>query len=325
MPKSMSYAILEAIQGEMRRDKLLTLLYEYQQPATRWANRSIDLEKEFGRWRARFSAIDENWIVGGALGMSMIGVRAIAHIPSMTTLIPYELMFNHAGKLRHMTGGQAAFPMVLWADMQGRSPFQAGQHADAGLESCYARLAGLKVVIPSNPYDAKGLMISAIRDVDPVVFCQYPVPTSGPDVPDEPYTIPIGQAVVRTQGKDITIVGYAPQTVEIAKAVKQLKQRRISAEFIDPRTLAPLEQVTETIIKSVKKTGKLLTSDDGSYSFCNCAEIIARTAEAVPGAKFKRLAFPDAPPPGAPEMINYMRVSADDIVVAAEKMLRLEN
>ena len=322
MPKSMSFAILEAIQGEMRRDKLMTLLYEYQQPAARWADRTIDLEAEFGRWRVRFSAIDENWIVGGAMGMSMIGVRAIAHIPSMTTLIPYELMFNHAGKLRHMTGGQAAFPMVLWADMQGRSPFQAGQHADAGLESCYARLAGLKVVIPSNPYDAKGLMIAAMRDVDPVVFCQYQVPASGPEVPDEPYTVSIGQAAVRVQGKDITIVGYAPQTVEIAKAVEQLKQRGINAEFIDPRTLAPLEQVMETVIGSVKKTGRLLTSDDGSYSFCNCAEIIARTAEAVPGAKFKRLAFPDAPPPGAPEMINYMRVSATDIVAAAEKMFR---
>ena len=322
MPKSMRYAILEAIQGEMRRDKQLSLLYEYQRPATRWRGRSINLEAEFGRWRARFSAIDENWIVGGALGMSMIGVRAIAHIPSMTTLIPYELMFNHAGKLRHMTGGQAAFPMVLWADMQGRAPYQAGQHADAGLESCYARLAGLKVVIPSNPYDAKGLMVSAIRDVDPVVFCHYSMPTSGLDVPDEPYIVPIGQAAVRTQGRDITIVGYAPQTVEIAKAVKQLKQRGISAEFIDPRTLAPLEQVMETIIESVKKTGKLLTSDDGSYNFCNGAEIIARAAEAVPGAKFKRLAFPDAPPPGAPEMIKYMRVGAADIVAAAEKMVR---
>ena len=144
--------------------------------------------------------------------------------------------------------------------------FIDGQHADVGLESSYARLAGLKVVIPSNPYDAKGLMISAIRDVDPVVFCQYPVPTSGPDVPDDPYTVPIGQAAIRTEGKDITIVGYAPQTVEIAKAVKQLKQRGISAEFIDPRTLAPLEQVMETIIASVKNTGRLLTSDDGLLS-----------------------------------------------------------
>jgi len=223
MPKTTSYAILEGIQGEMKRDKLLTLLYEYQSPAAGWEGRTINLEAEFGRWRVRFSPIDENWIVGGAMGMSMIGVPAIAHIPSMTTLIPYELMFNHAGKLRHMTGGQAAFPMVLWADMQGRAAFQAGQHADAGLESSYARLAGLKVVIPSNPYDAKGLIISAIRDVDPVVFCQYPVPSSGPDVPDEPYTVPIGQAVVRTEGKDITIVGYAPQTVKIGVKIRNTK------------------------------------------------------------------------------------------------------
>jgi pyruvate dehydrogenase E1 component beta subunit len=322
MPKSMSFAILEAIQGEMRRDKLLTLFYEYQKPAASWSGRTIDLEREFGQLRARFCAIDEQWIVGGVLGMSLIGVPAIAHIPSMATFIPYELMFNHAGKLRHMTGGQAAFPMVLWADMMGRYPFQAGQHADAGLESSYARLAGLKVVIPSDPYDAKGLMVSAIRDVDPVVFCHYSMPATGPEVPDEPYTVPIGEAAVRTEGTDLTIVGYAPQTAEIAKAVKQLEKEGISAEFIDPRTLAPLEGVMEPIIKSVKKTGKLLTSDDGSYSFCNCTEIIARVAEAVPGAKFKRLAFPDAPPPGAPEMINYMKVDAAKIAAAARLLVK---
>ena len=322
MAKSLTYAVLEGIQAEMRQDKLLTLLYEYQRPVASWQGRTINLEAEFGPWRARFNAIDENWIVGGAMGMSMIGVRAIAHIPSMTTFIPYELMFNHAGKLRHMTGGQAAFPMVLWADMARRVPLQGGQHADAGLESCYARLAGLKVVIPSNPYDAKGLMISAIRDVDPVVFCEYPVPAAGPEVPDEPYTVPIGQAVVRTEGTDITIVGYAPQTVEIAKAVEELRKDGISAEFIDPRTLAPLEGVMETIVASVRKTGRLLTADEGSYSFCNGAEIIARVAEAVPGARFKRLAFPDAPAPGAPEMLDFMKIDAAKIVAAARQMVR---
>jgi pyruvate dehydrogenase E1 component beta subunit len=221
-----------------------------------------------------------------------------------------------------MTGGQAAFPMVLWADMAGRIPFSAGQHADAGLEACYARLAGLKVVIPSTPHDAKGLMISAIRDPDPVVFCHYPVPASGPEVPDEPYTVPIGEPAIRTEGQDLTIVGYAPQTVEIARAVAELKKEGIHAEFIDPRTLAPLEGVMPAIIDSVKKTGRLLTSDEGSYTFCNGAEIIARVAEAVPGAKVKRLAFPDAPPPGAPEMLNYMRVDAAKIVAAARAMMK---
>lgn len=322
MPKSMGYAILEAIQGEMRRDKLLTLFYEYQTPAAGWSGRSINLTAEFGSPRVRFCAIDEEWIVGGAMGMSMTGVPAIAHIPSMATFIPYELMFNHAGKLRHMTGGQAAFPMVLWADMARRWAFQGGQHADAGLESSYARLAGLKVVIPSTPYDAKGLMVSAIRDVDPVVYCQYPVPSSGPEVPDEPYTVPIGEPAIRTEGRDITIVGYAPQTAEIARAVEELKKDGISAEFIDPRTLAPLEGVMPAIIESVKKTGRLLTSDEGSYTFCNGAEIIARVAEAVPGAAFKRLAFPDAPAPGASEMLDYMRVDAAKIAAAARKMVK---
>ena len=180
MSKSMTYAILEAIQGEMRQDKLLSLLYEYQRPASRGQSGAIDLDQEFGPPRVQFCPIDEEWIVGGALGMSLIGVQAIAHIPSMATFIPFELMFNHAGKLRHMTGGQATMPMVLWTDMARRWARQGGQHADAGLESAYARLVGLKVVIPSNPYDAKGLMVSAIRDVDPVVFCHYPVPAAGP-------------------------------------------------------------------------------------------------------------------------------------------------
>jgi len=321
MAKSMSYAILEAIQGEMRRDKLLTLLYEYQSPAAGGGGRSINLQAEFGQPRVRSCAIDEEWIVGAALGMAMIGVPAIAHIPSMATFIPFELMFNHAGKLRHMTGGQAAFPMVLWADMARRDPFQGGQHADAGLESCYARLAGLKVVIPSTPYDSKGLMVSAIRDVDPVVFCNYPMPSSGPDVPDEPYTVPIGEAAVRAEGKDITIVAYAPQTVEAALAAESLSKEGISADLIDPRTLAPLDGVMETIVRSVRKTGRLLTSDEGSYSFSNCSEIVARVAEAVPGAKVKRLAFPDAPPPGAPEMIAHMKVDAPRIATAAKALL----
>jgi pyruvate dehydrogenase E1 component beta subunit len=317
----MTYAILEAIQGEMRQNELLTLLYEYEKPSSRFKSRGINLDTEFGPPRVQFCAIDEEWIVGGALGMSISGVPAIARIPSMATFIPYELMFNHAGKLRHMTGGQAAMPMVLWASMARRWARQGGQHADAGLESAYARLAGLKVVIPSNPYDAKGLMTSAIRDVDPVVFCHYPIPAVGPEVPDEPYTVPIGQAAVRTEGTDITIVGYAPQTTEIAKAVAQLAREGIRAEFIDPRTLAPLEGVMPPIIESVKKTGRLLTSDEGSYSFCNCAEIIARVAEAVPGVHVKRLAFPDAPPPGAPEMIDYMKVDATKIAAAARAMM----
>jgi pyruvate dehydrogenase E1 component beta subunit len=322
MPKSITYAILEAIRGEMQRNELLTLLYEYQRPSAGWGGRSINLDAEFGPPRVQFCAIDEEWIVGGALGMSLSGVPAIARIPSMATFIPYELMFNHAGKLRHMTGGQASMPMVLWADMARRWARQGGQHADAGLESAYARLAGLKVVIPSTPYDAKGLMVSAIRDVDPVVFCHYSVPASGPEVPDEPYTVPIGEAAVRTEGTDITIVGYAPQTAEIARAVEELAKDGISAEFIDPRTLAPLEGVMEPIIESVKKTGRLLTSDEGSYNFCNGAEIIARVAEAVPGVRVKRLAFPDAPAPGAPEMIDYMKVDAANIAAAAREMVK---
>jgi len=207
----------------------------------------------------------------------------------------------------------------------------AAQHSQC-LYATFAHMPGLKVVVPSNAYDAKGLMIQSIRDDNPVMFMYHKgimglpwmayFEGSSSEVPDEPYTVPIGEPAVRTEGTDITIVGYAPQTVEIARAVEALKKDGISAEFIDPRTLAPLEGVMPAIVNSARKTGRLLTSDDGSYSFCNCTEIVARVAETLPGTKVKRLAFPDAPAPGAPEMLYHMRVGASSIVAAAKTLMR---
>lgn len=314
-----NFAVLEAVQSAMQNDPHLTMLYEYQRPiAVSPMGNVIDLFKEFGDLRIPdWGPIDEEWLLGGAAGIAMTGVRTISHLPSMCSLRCFELVFNQVGKLRHMTGGQVNMPLVIWQDAAGRSPGMAGQHADAGQEALYASIPGIKVVIPSNPYDAKGLMAAALQDSDPVIFFHYgAIDTVQTDVPDENYVVPIGEAVTRQQGTDLTIVGFGPAAIEINKAMAGLKEAGISAEIIDPRTLKPLP--IDSIVASVKKTGKLLVVDHGHETLGTAAEIIARVAIAVPGAKLARSTFPDAPPPGAREMITWMTPDAANVVEAAK-------
>lgn len=320
--KPSNFAILEAVQHEMRNDPHLTMLYEYQRPvAAGPLGNVIDLYGEFGPIRVPdWGPIDEEWFVGGCAGIAMTGVRALAHVPSMCTARSFELVFNQVGKLRHMTGGQVNMPLVIWQDAAGRNAGLAGQHADAGQEALYAAIPGIKVVVPSTPYDAKGLMTAALRDGDPVMFFHYPgIDANRTDVPDNDYVVPIGEAAIRQEGSDITIVGYGPAAVEITAAMPELKAAGISAEIIDPRSIKPMPM--EAINASVRKTGKLLVVDHGHETLGTASEIIARAAIAVPGARFARSTFPDAPPPGAREMISWMTPDAPKIVEAAKKMV----
>jgi acetoin:2,6-dichlorophenolindophenol oxidoreductase subunit beta len=319
--KAGKYAILEGVRQEMQANPLLTLFYQTPEVAVSPMGQVINLYSEFGEPRIpKGTAIDEEWYVGAAAGMSMTGVPCIAHCPSMTTLRAFELVFNQIGKLRHMTGGQANMPLVIWQDAAGRNPGMAGQHADSGQESLYAALPGVKVVVPSNPYDAKGLMIAAIRDTDPVVFFHYgAINNVKIDVPDDAYEVKIGEAAIRQEGTDVTIVGYGPAAIEINTAMPDLQTAGISAEIIDPRSLKPLP--IDAIVASVKKTGRLLAVDHGHETLCAATEIIARCAMAVPGAKFSRLAFPDAPPPGSKVMISWMTPDAPKIVEATQKLM----
>jgi pyruvate dehydrogenase E1 component beta subunit len=321
-PKPGNYAVLEAIQHEMRQDPTMTLLYEYQRPtAVSPMGTVIDLHAEFGAPRVPdWGPIDEEWFVGGGAGIAMTGVRAIAHLPSMCSLRCFELVFNQVGKLRHMTGVQVNMPLVIWQDAAGRKPGSAGQHADAGQEALYAGIPGIKVVVPANPFDAKGLMTAALRDMDPVIFFHYGAINSvSIDVPDEDYVVPIGEAAIRQEGTDLTIVGYGPAAIEINNAIPELAASGISAEIIDPRSIKPLP--IEAINASVRKTGRLLVVDHGHETLGTASETIARVATAVPGAQPARTTFPDAPPPGAAEMISWMTPDAPKIVDAARKMV----
>ena len=319
--KSFFYAELEGIQTEMRKDPNIFMFFEYQIPVAAAPGKPvINLEKEFGRLRVNHAGLDEIWYIGAAMGAGMTGQRAIGHIPSMTPLVPFELIAWHAGRLRHMTGGQATFPVLLIIQQSNMAPGSAGQHSCYGEEKYYAGTPGIKVVIPSTPYDAKGLAIAALRDPDPVVYIETRgMPTIGEDAPDEAYEVPIGKAKIVSEGKDITIVGFGLIMDQMYKALDKLKSEGVSAEVIDLRTINPLDD--QTVINSVKKTGKLLCAESGYYTLGVMAEVVARTAEALPGTKIKRIAFPDSPPPGSPEMMNWMKVDAGKIYNAAKKLL----
>jgi pyruvate dehydrogenase E1 component beta subunit len=177
--------------------------------------------------------------------------------------------------------------------------------------------------VPGDAYDAKGLMIAAIRDPDPVIFMTYGGPASGaqPDVPDDAYTVPIGKAAVRQEGTDITIVAWGDSAVQVKKALPDLDSAGIKAEVIDPRTIKPLD--VDALVTSVKKTGRLLVVDHGHWTNGFGSHVIAEVVQKVDGAKCRRIAFPDAPAPAAREMIGWMNPDAPKVVEAAKIVMKL--
>jgi pyruvate dehydrogenase E1 component beta subunit len=318
--KSWMYSVLEAVQHEMRQDKNMVWLFELTPPvASNPGKPVINLEKEFGRMRVVNTGIDEMWMAACTLGSGLAGSKAVTYIPYQGNCMCFQMIQNHAGKLRHMTGGDAEMPVVFILEMTGQTPGFAGQHSDYEIDTYYAHIPGVKTVIPSTPTDAKGMMVSAIRDRNPVVYL-YPAGLRAmvEDVPDEQYETPLDKAAVRTEGSDITIVGSGGSMPEVLKATERLQGEGMSVEAIDLRSLKPMD--TETLVKSVQKTKRLLTVDQSYYTLCPGAEVIARVAENVDGARYKRVAFPDAPPPASPEMFVWMRPNADHVVGAAKKL-----
>ena len=322
--KSYVNAVLEAVTQEMRANPDMVYFYEEKRTSVLPTGGMLDPAKEFGDVRTSGQGwpIDETWIVGSAIGVAAAGSKAVARLPFMTNYFALEYIFNQAGKLRAMTGGQASMPIVLWLDGSGRRGGSAAQHCDVGMETVYAQLPGLKVVAPSNAYDAKGLMITAIRDPDPIVFCDYNEVRSGeqPEVPDEAYEIPLGKAVVRQEGRHLTLVAWAPATADVKKALPTLAKAGLSVEFIDLRSIKPMD--TETLTASVRKTGHLLVVEHGHYTAGFGGHVVSEVVQAVRGAKVGRIAFPDVPCPGSPVMVNYLRPDPPKIVDAAMQLVR---
>jgi len=315
------YAVLEAVQYEMQQDPAMTWIFELTPPvASNPGKPVINLETEFGRTRVVNTGIDENWMASAVLGAGLAGSKAATYIPYQGALMPFQVIQNVAGKLRHMTGGKASMPVVWLIEMTGQTPGFAGQHSCYEEDSFYMHIPGIRTVIPSTPYDAKGMMHAALRSPDPVVYL-YPagLRTLADEVPDEPYEVPLDKAAVRQEGSDMTIVGSGGGMPGVLKAAEALTNEGMSVEVIDLRALKEMD--TETLVNSVAKTKRLLTVDQSYYTLSPGAEVIARVAENVEGARYKRVAFPDAPPPASPEMFTWMRPSPEGIAGAARALV----
>lgn len=319
--KTWMYSVLEAVQAEMRADPAMVWIFELTPPVASNAGMPvINLETEFGRKRVVNTGIDENWMASAVLGAGLAGSRAATYIPYQGAGMPFQVIQNHAGKLRHMTGGRASMPVVFVMEMTGQTPGFAGQHSDYEIDSTYMHIPGVRTVVPSTPYDAKGMMHAALRSPDPVVYL-YPAGLRmlSEDVPDEPYEVPLDKAAVRQEGSDLTIVGSGAGMPDVLEAARQLGEAGMSVEVIDLRVLKQMD--TETLVASVVKTKRLLAVDQTYYTLGPAAEVVARCAENVDGARFRRIAFPDAPPPASPEMFTWMRPDAARIVAAARTMV----
>lgn len=292
-------AVREAMTQEMEQDERVFLIGEDVGQYGGAFGASFGMLEQFGRERILDTPITELGLTGAATGAALIGMRPIAEIMFMDfTTLASEQLVNQAAKLRFMFGGRATVPLVL------RTPAGSGtgaaEHHSQSLENWFVHIPGLKVVMPSTPYDVKGLLIASIRDNNPVVFVEHKLlyKTKGP-VPEEPYTIPLGQAEVKREGKDLTIVATSIMVQRSLQAAEQLAEEGIEVEVVDPRTLRPLD--SEPIVNSVIKTGKVLIVHEavktGGYGGELAATIAESKAFGYLDAPIVRLAGRDIPIP----------------------------
>ncbi len=326
--KPYRYAVLEVVQRAMAANKDLAYIYEYQSPiASLPTGQIINLRTQFGdlatggRTAGPGWALDEAWYVGCGTGMASAGFRALVELPSMTTVFPFEYIFNQVGNFSMMVGGQATLPITIWIDGASRGGGSAQQHSQVGQEALYANVPGLVVVAPSDAYQAAGLMSSALKASCPVIFYDYPEVQSGeqPDIPDQPFDIPFGKLNLIKEGKDLTLAAWAPAIVDAKQAMSGLTKAGIDVELIDIRSIKPLDE--DGLVKSVKKTGHLLVVDHGYWTNGFSAHVLAVAAQKVPGARVGRITFPDAAAPNAAEMVAWMRPDAPKIIDAAKQIL----
>lgn len=281
------------------------------------------LSTRFGDKRVRSTPISEQAIIGAAIGVSLVGYKPIAEIMLMNfTTVAMDMIVNHAAKLRFMSGGQTHVPIVI-RTMTGTGFASGGQHCDY-LEAWFAHTAGMKVVAPSNPADAYGLMRAAIDDPDPVLFIENLPNYWLPGAPPEPGSvIPLGKARIAKEGSDVTIVSYSRVMNEATAAVKAIEEAGVSAELIDLRTVSPWDK--ETVLASVRKTGRCLIAHEAVAQFGVGAEIAATLSSELFGTLRKpvvRLGAPYAPVPFSKPLEAAYAPDARRIAEAAISLAR---
>jgi len=300
---TMREALNSAMREEMRRDPSVFLLGEEVAEYQGAYKITQGLFQEFGEWRVRDTPIAEEAIAGVAVGAAFVGMRPIAEMMTFNfSLLALDQIVNHAAKYRYMSGGQIRCPMVMRGP-SGAAAQVAAQHSQA-FESWFVHIPGLVVVMPSTPRDAKGLLKSAIRDDNPVIFMENEVLYNlKGEVPEQEFTIPLGLGDVKRAGKDVTIVAWSRSVQYALQAAELLAKDGVEAEVVDPRTLRPLDE--DVIFESVRKTNRCVVVEEG----WRYAGFGAEIADRVQRECFDAL---DAP---------VIRVTAADVPMPYSKML----
>ncbi len=315
-------AIREALRQEMQRDERVFVIGEDVGAYGGAFGVTLGLLEEFGPERVIDTPISELAIAGTITGAALVGMRPVGEIMFMDFItLASEQIVNQAAKIHFMFGGKTAVPWVLRTPM-GSGTGAAAQHSQS-LENWFVHVPGIQVVAPATPYDAKGLLIQAIRDDNPVLFVEHKLlyKTKGP-VPEAPYTIPLAQAEVKRPGRDLTIIATSIMVRRALEAAEQLAPEGIEAEVVDPRTLKPLDE--ETVIASVCKTGKVLLVHEacktGGYGGELAAVIAGSAAFDYLEAPILRVAGRDMPIPYNRTLEAHTVPQVADIVNAARRL-----
>jgi pyruvate/2-oxoglutarate/acetoin dehydrogenase E1 component len=316
-------AISEALREEMNRDERVFIIGEdvgqfggvFQSTATLW--------ETFGPSRVVDTPISEQAIVGTALGAALVGLRPVAEIMFVDfTGLAMDQIANQCAKFHFMTGGQAIVPVVV--KTQGGVGFgDAAQHSQS-LEAWHTHIPGLKVVMPSTPFDAKGLLKASIRDDNPVIFIEHKLLylTEGPVPENDDYTIPLGKADIKREGQDITIIAWSKMVLDSLEAANELEKEGVDVELVDVRTLKPLD--LDTILQSVKKTGKVVIVHEacktGGFGG-EIAALIVENAFDYLDAPIKRVAALDTPIPYASQLYGAVIPNPDTIIKGVKELI----
>jgi len=316
-------ALREALREELLRDESVLLLGEdIEDPFGGTYKVTQGLSEEFGNKRVRNTPISEIAIVGAALGAAMTAMCPVAELMYVDfTGCAMDQIMNQVAKIRYMSGGQAEAPLVI-RTQQGTGRSSAAQHAQS-LEALFAHIPGLKVAMPSTPYDAKGMLKAAIRDPDPIIFLEHKLlyNTTG-DVPDDEYTIPLGVADIKRSGSDITIVATSRMVLYSLEAAEILVKEGIDVEIVDPRSIVPLDE--EMIFNSLRKSHRLVVVHEAVERNGWGAELSALVMEKCfdeLDAPVKRIAAKNTPSPFAPELEAFVTPSVNDIVEGVRSLM----
>jgi pyruvate/2-oxoglutarate/acetoin dehydrogenase E1 component len=330
-------AINEAMRLEMRRDPTVilfgedvaggaTLAHLEKENKEAWGGVlgvSAGLASEFGRKRVLDTPISESAFIGAAVGAASTGLRPIAELMFVDFLgVCFDQIFNQGAKLRYMFGGKAQVPMVI-RSMIGAGLRAAAQHSEC-LYSIFAHIPGLKTVVPSTPYDAKGLLSSAVRDNDPVIFFEHKVlyDMQG-DVPEDNYTIPLGVADVKRKGKDLTIVSLGRMVHTSLEAADKLAADGIDVEVVDLRSISPIDE--DAVLTSVKKTHRLVVVDEDNPRCSLATDVVALVADKAfdyLDAPCKRITAPHTPVPFSPTLEDAYIPSVNSIVSTVKSLVK---